>query len=129
MKGSCLCGRIIYDVKKLASPIQHCACHTCRKAHSAAFNTGAAVELDDFAWIKGDELLTFYNSSPGKYRYFCSNCGTQLIKKIDGRNQLILRVATLDEDPQQIPIAKIWASHQVPWLHYGDDIPEYAEAK
>lgn len=128
MKGSCLCGNIVYEVTKLASPIKHCACKTCRKAHAAAFNTGAAVELDDFHWIKGEHLLKSYNSSPGKHRYFCSNCGSQLIKKIDDCNQLILRVATLDEDPKQIPVAKIWASHQVPWLDYTHGIPSHAES-
>lgn len=127
MKGSCLCGEIVYEAEKLASDIVHCACTTCRKSHSAAFNTAAAVDSHKFKWISGEHLLKFYKSSPGKYRYFCGNCGTQLIKKVDGRDQIVLRVATLDEDPGKIPKAIIWTTDSVPWLSYEQQIPKFEE--
>ena len=127
MKGSCLCGQVQYEVQELASPIMHCSCRTCRKAHAAAFNTAAAVKAEYFNWLGGEALLKSYQSSPGKHRVFCSHCGTQLVKQVDGSDRLVLRVATLDEDPQQVPQMQIWASHEVPWLHYGLDVPAYPE--
>jgi len=127
MKGSCLCGQVQYEVEELASPIQHCSCRTCRKAHAAAFNTVAAVRPGDFKWISGEALLKAFESSPGKRRYFCSNCGSHLIKKTAGGELFALRVATLDDDPKQVPKMHIWASHEVPWLHYGTDVDSYAE--
>lgn len=127
MKGSCLCGCIAYEAEELASEIMHCACSTCRKAHAAAFNTAAAVDEDKFKWLKGESLLKFYESSPGKRRYFCSNCGSQLIKTVEGRKQIILRVATLDQDPNKVPQAFIWASHSVPWLSHENQLKVFAE--
>ena len=127
MKGSCLCGGVEYEVKKLNSPIKHCSCSTCRKAHSAAFNTAAAVLKEDFSWLKGVDLLSVFESSPGRHRYFCSNCGTQLVKMVDGRDELVLRVASLDDDPMQVPEVQIWCSHEVPWLNYKSDIPRFEE--
>lgn len=44
MKGSCLCGAIEYEVVSLATPIVHCHCRTCRKAHAAAFAPTAGVQ-------------------------------------------------------------------------------------
>ena len=99
MKGSCLCKLIEYEIDQLDSPIQHCSCHTCRKAHSAAFNTAAAVLKKHFRWLKGQEHLKAYESSPGKERFFCSNCGSQLVAERSGNPKLVLRVATLDENP------------------------------
>ncbi|RXJ73186.1 aldehyde-activating protein [Veronia nyctiphanis] len=125
MRGSCLCGEIEYEVNKLDSPIQHCSCHTCRKAHAAAFNSTAAVLKSDFRWLKGDALLSHFESSPGKKRFFCSKCGTQLVKENEG--QLSLRVATLNDDPNLKPQFRIWSSHEVPWLTYPSDIPAYDE--
>ncbi|MCK9534297.1 MAG: GFA family protein [Pseudomonas sp.] len=122
MRGSCLCAGVVYEVDELASEIKHCACTTCRKAHAAAFNTGAAVALSQFRWIQGEDLLTCYESSPGIYRYFCSHCGSQLIKKVEGKDQLILRVATLDDDPKQVAQSVIWTSHAVPWLAYDSSL-------
>ena len=128
MRGSCLCGEVRYEVQALASAIQHCSCHTCRKAHAAAFNTAARVRPEQFRWLAGEERLRVFESSPGKHRYFCGNCGTHLLKKVDDPQLLVLRVATLDDDPQQTPAMHIWASHAVPWLSYGPEIAVHAEA-
>jgi ADP-ribosyl-[dinitrogen reductase] hydrolase len=122
-----LCGQISYEVDALDSPIGHCACHTCRKAHAAAFNTSAGVKQEHFRWLAGEEGLRFFESSPGKRRYFCGHCGTHVIAQHTGSTRVILRVATLDDDPGQRPQSMIWASHQVPWLDCGDDLPRHAE--
>jgi hypothetical protein len=127
MRGSCLCGQVEYEVSQLDSPIEHCSCRFCRKAHAAAFNTGAAVKEEHFRWLKGSELLKAYESPPGKRRYFCGNCGSQLIARRIGLDALILRVATLDDDPGQTPQYHIWASDEVPWLRYGPQIVAYPE--
>lgn len=127
MQGSCLCGAVAYEATQLDSPIQHCACHTCRKAHAAAFNTSAAVERAHFRWLRGEDKLKAFESSPGKLRHFCGECGTHLVAQRAGRDTLILRVATLDQDPGARPVAQIWGSHAAPWLHNGPDVVSYPE--
>jgi hypothetical protein len=127
VRGSCLCGQVEYEVSQLDSAIEHCSCRYCRKAHAAAFNTAASVKHKHFKWLTGVDGLRSYESSPGKHRYFCGNCGTQLIAQRAGLDAVILRVATLDEDPGQVPQFQIWASDQVPWLEYGPRIVAYAE--
>ncbi len=127
MKGSCLCKAVEYDVKQLDTPIVHCSCVTCRKAHSAAFNTGVGIKPEHFTWTVGEQQLSSYASSPGKVRYFCKNCGSHLLAIKEGSPFYILRIATLDDDPGAIPEARIWTSHEVSWLDYQSDIPEYPE--
>jgi ADP-ribosyl-[dinitrogen reductase] hydrolase len=127
MRGSCLCAQVEYEVLRLDSPIEHCSCRYCRKAHAAAFSTAVLVKREHFRWLKGGDLLKSYESSPGKRRYFCANCGTHLVAQRVGLDALILRVATLDDDPGQVPQFQIWASDEVPWLQYGPDIIAYPE--
>ncbi len=127
MRGSCLCQAIVYEVSRLDSPIEHCSCRTCRKANAAAFNTSAAVKHEHFKWVNGQELLTGFKSLSAKVRYFCSQCGTQLVAQLENMDHVILRVATLDDDPGVTPKCQIWASHEVPWLGYGKQIVAYAE--
>lgn len=127
MRGSCLCGAIQYEVDELDGPIGHCHCHTCRKAHAAAFNSNAWVNREHFRWTKGHDKLSSFESSPGKLRRFCSLCGTHLVAERSGQPHVILRVATLDDDPGARPAGHIWTSHDVPWLRYGDQIPSYSE--
>ncbi|HEY9699660.1 MAG TPA: GFA family protein [Trichocoleus sp.] len=127
MKGGCLCGAVEYEVDQLDMPIGHCHCRTCRKAHAAAFASTAGVMREHFRWLKGQEKLTGFESSPGKIRYFCSLCGSHLVAERPAQPHVILRVATLDEDPGIQPAMHIWCSHDVSWLQDGDNVPFYQE--
>jgi len=127
MRGSCLCGAVQYEIAQLDGPIGHCHCHTCRKANAAAFTSTAWVSREHFKWTKGQDKLSSYESSPGKFRRFCSVCGSHLVAERSGQPQVILRVATLDDDPGNRPVGHIWVSHDVPWLRDDGEIPSYAE--
>ena len=83
LKGSCHCGAIAYEVDRLSGVIGHCFCVTCRKTHAAASKPNARVKADAFRWIRGEELLTDYRSSPEKARRFCSRCGCHVIAASD----------------------------------------------
>ena len=127
MKGSCLCGAVEYELDQLDMPIMNCHCNTCRKAHAAPFAPTAGVMRDHFRWIKGKEKLSEYESSPGKLRYFCSICGSQLMAERPAQPHVIVRLATLDEDPGLRPEAHLWCSHDVPWLQDADGAAHHDE--
>jgi ADP-ribosyl-[dinitrogen reductase] hydrolase len=127
MLGICLCGAVRYEINALCGPINHCSCQTCRKAHAAAFTSTAAVDRSHFRWLSGQDKLSSFESSPGKLRHFCSICGSHLVAERVAQSHVILRVATLDDDPGQTPQLAIWRSHEVPWLGYGPDVPGFAE--
>ena len=118
MKGSSLCGALMYDVDCLDMPIVHCHCQTCRKAHAAPFASTAGVMREHFRWLQGEERLARHESSPGKFRYFCTHCGSHLIAERVGQPHVIVRVATLDDDPGMAATAHIWTEHDQPWLGY-----------
>ena len=125
MKGSCLCGAIEYEITQLDMPITHCHCRTCRKAHAAAYAPVAGVLRAHFRWLRGEGALRTFESSPGKLRHFCETCGTHLLAERPGQPHLVLRVATLDDDPGVTPAMHIWCSDDVPWLADAGDVPRY----
>lgn len=124
--GSCLCGAVQYEIDELASPIGFCHCQTCQKAHAAAAAPTARVRHDNFRWLAGSELVKGYESSPGKVRHFCSQCGSHIVATRAGEDECILRVATLDADPEVRPVVHIWTSHDVSWL-VSEDLPMIPE--
>lgn len=128
MKGSCLCGAVGYEADRLSGPIFHCHCTTCRKSHGAAFASTARVAREDFRWTRGEATLGAYESSPGKIRHFCTACGAHLMAHWVARAQVILRVATLDDDPGVRPSAHIHTSYDVPWLEDGPQVANYPHA-
>jgi hypothetical protein len=128
MKGSCLCGTVSYEVDRFAGAFGHCHCNTCRKAHAAAFATTARAERAHFRWLAGEHARGAFESSPGKLRHFCTKCGSHLMAEWVAQPQVIVRVATLDEDPGLRPVAHIWMSDAAPWLTDGTEVRFFPQA-
>lgn len=126
LSGSCLCGAVRYEIDGLDGPIGHCHCRTCRKSHTAAYASTARVNRNRFRWTTGREMVRGFLSSPDKTRYFCGTCGAHILAEREGQDQVILRVASLDDDPGERPVAHIWTSHDAPWLE-AEGIPTYPE--
>lgn len=124
--GSCLCGAVRYEAERHAGPMANCHCEICRKAHGAAFSTILPVERAGFRWLSGEDRLTSYESSPGKHRWFCRACGSQIISTRDADDRvLLLRAGCIDGDPQTIPVAHGWVGSKAPWYEIGDDLPQF----
>ncbi|MFK7977145.1 MAG: GFA family protein [Halioglobus sp.] len=104
----------------------HCHCGTCRKAHGSAFSSVAAVRENDFELV-GKDLLNSFESSRGKMRYFCSNCGTQVYAKREGMAHIVLRLGSLDSDLASMEKNHIWVSQKANWYNIDDNLPKYEE--
>ncbi|WP_084784133.1 GFA family protein [Marinobacterium aestuarii] len=124
--GSCLCGNVKYEISGKVGDIVHCHCVTCRKAHGSAFSSVAAVNEAEFKLI-GSKNLKSFESSKGKKRYFCSNCGTQIYAKRDNAQYIILRLGSLDDDPMSSEKNHIWVSQKASWYSITNNLPAYLE--
>lgn len=127
LRGSCHCGAVAYEIDRLSAVIGHCFCVTCRKTHAAASKPNARVKAEAFRWLRGEELLTGYRSSPDKLRRFCSRCGCHVIAQRDGQDSYVLSVATLDDDPGQRSAGAIFLSEAAPWCEDDLSKPRFAE--
>ena len=65
VRGSCLCGGVKFEIMGPLIRVLNCHCSKCRKQHGAAFRSRARVGIADFKWLQGEELVKFYESSPG----------------------------------------------------------------
>lgn len=78
IQGSCLCGKVRYELRGQAQFINHCHCSMCRKTHGTAFGSFLHADGHAFAWTEGALEVRRYESSPGTFRSFCRNCGSGL---------------------------------------------------
>lgn len=127
MRGSCLCGAVSYEVASYDMKIGHCSCRTCRKAHAAPFATTTRVPRDKIRFLAGEDVLRSFESSPGRLRRFCSVCGSPILAERPTDPHVVLRVATLDDDPGAKPLVHIWRSHEVPWCAWNGGVKSFAE--
>ena len=128
ISGSCLCGKVTYNISGSPGDIVHCHCGTCRKAHGTAFSSVAAVPDDEFS-ISGSETLRSYESSEGKRRYFCAHCGTQIYAKREDTEHIILRLGSLDDDLEAVERSHIWISQKANWYLINSDLPQHDESE
>ncbi|WP_438463237.1 GFA family protein [Marinomonas sp. PE14-40] len=126
IKGSCLCGNVTYEISGDLGDIVHCHCVTCRKAHGAAFSSVASVPLSAFT-LMNEQLLNSFESSPGKVRHFCANCGTQIYAKRDKADHIILRLGSLDDEISSKEISHIWTSQKADWYEINSSLAEHLE--
>ena len=138
LRGSCLCGGVLFELTGPLVRPSNCHCSMCRKQHGAAFRSRARVNASDFRWLRGEELVTFYESSPGTYRGFCRVCGSPIVNKFDERSLSArinpaatsmrgIALATLDSDPGVRPEAPIFVASKAPWFTITDDLPQFSE--
>jgi hypothetical protein len=128
LHGSCLCRGVRYEIGGRLTDALNCHCSMCRKAHGAAFRSRARVRAADFRLISGEELLTFYESSPGTHRGFCRVCGSPIVSKFDAHpSALGLPLGALDDDPGVRPQMHVYVASKAPWFAITDGLPQFAE--
>jgi hypothetical protein len=115
LSGSCLCGAVAYEVAAPLERIVHCHCQTCRKTHGAAFSSVTAVPREKFRWTRGEDVLSAYQSSPGKFRRFCSRCGSHIMAERVAQPVVLLRLGCLDTTLGERPQMHIWRSDAASW--------------
>lgn len=128
LTGSCLCGRVRYEVNAELNAIVHCHCHTCRKTHGAAFSSVASAPRTAFRWTAGEDQLRAFESSPGKHRRFCATCGSHILAERTDSDNVLLRLGCLDtEAPPPERQWHIWRSDAAAWFDLHGHFPELPE--
>jgi hypothetical protein len=126
--GSCLCGQVKYRLTAEPGAFGYCHCTSCRKASGSAHAANAPVDRSAFQLLQGKSLVREFQSSPDKFRAFCSNCGSPLYAYLTAMPEVLrIRLGTLDTPFLKHPQAHTWVSDKAPWEPIADDIPQFAK--
>lgn len=126
--GSCLCGGLKYEIHGELEPVQVCHCQQCRKAQGAPFATNIPVSTDNFSVVEGEEILREYESSPGKFRVFCSVCGSPIISKLSSSPESVrVRAGTIDQDLPVTAKFHAFVAHKANWWEVNDGLPQFSD--
>lgn len=127
--GGCLCGGIRFRVESELEPLQICHCSQCRKAQGGPFAANTPVSEAAFRLVSGAELLTAYESSPGKQRVFCRRCGSPIYSKRDALPEVLrLRAGLIDEPLAVRPVAHSYVGSKASWWPIEDGLPRFEAA-
>ncbi len=129
IKGSCLCGKIRYEITGPFSIFQYCHCSRCRKSSGSAHASSLFVSPDKFKWLSGEEFVGRFEHPTAKFyaTNFCKICGSSLPWEIKGGKNIVVTAGTLDEDPEIKPSNNIFWDSKAPWLEETCNLPKHAE--
>jgi hypothetical protein len=124
----CLCAGIQFRIEGALEPIQICHCSQCRRAQGAAFAANIPVAEVNVVFEKGTELMSVYESSPGKKRVFCRRCGSPLYSCRDTvPGVLRIRAGLIDDPIPARPAFHAYTAHKASWWRIDDDVPQFPE--
>lgn len=123
--GRCQCAAVAWRLDGEITFISHCHCSICRRIHGAAFGTFAHGAASDFHWVRGEPSIARYESSPGIFRQFCRNCGSQV--PVIEHDEVCIAAGGIDGDPGVRPSRHIFVGSKAPWYEITDTLPQHQE--
>jgi hypothetical protein len=126
IRGRCLCGRVQFEIDGRLGPAIFCHCSQCRRASGSAFAVNAPVRARYLSFRAGRDVITEYESTPGKFRAFCSGCGSPIYSRLASDPETFrIRMGTLDDDPGRRPFAHFWVGSKAAWFEITDGLPQH----
>lgn len=130
LTGHCLCGEVRFRYQGPLGPVALCHCSQCRRAHGSAFSASAPVQKIHLEFTGGEALIGEYESRPGKYRGFCTRCGSQLYSRLDAiPGVLRLRVGVINEPLDKAPASHVFVDSKADWFEITDSVPQYGKTE
>lgn len=125
-QGGCLCGAVRYRIEGELEPIQICHCSQCRKAQGTPFVTNIPVQESAFVLLSGAEQPKAFESSPGKQRVFCTNCGSPIYSRTSKLPGVLrIRAGSLEGELATRPAFHAFVDSKANWWELHDDLPQH----
>jgi len=125
-RGSCLCGGIHYDIDGELSDFGYCHCTSCRKASGSAHGANIGVMRRDVHIHDAQGYLKEYESSPGKVRAFCGNCGSPMYAYLRTSSDTIrIRLGSLDTPLGKTAKAHTFVGDKADWDQISGALPQF----
>jgi hypothetical protein len=127
-----MCGSVRYEVIGESEWSGYCHCNSCRRHTGAPVVAFVTFPVERVRWTKGERGL--YESSPGRFRAFCRDCGASLTwengpgseTSWGDRAVIEFHISTLD-DPDAFPqTMHLFHGERISWFDVDDALPRHA---
>jgi hypothetical protein len=124
--GSCLCGRVRYEVADAFEYAVNCHCSNCRRTTGSAFKPFGGIRRERLRVVSGAEEVTPYGSEAA-HDARCRHCGSLLFSVVREGAWVHVTYGTLADAPTLRPTKHIFAGSKAPWHEITDDLPQAEE--
>jgi hypothetical protein len=125
-KGSCLCGKVRFEVAGHFDSFYLCHCRHCQKDTGSAHAANLFSQSARLTWLCGAEAVTSFTLPGTRHRKsFCQTCGSALPSDQD-TDGLVVPAGCLDTDITLQPTAHIFTASKASWDKQLDQALKFA---
>lgn len=126
--GSCLCGKVKYELLGDFQSFFLCHCSRCQKDTGSSHAANLFAQDTLLTWLQGkDDVKTYQHPNSLHTKSFCQNCGSALPTFIKSIHCVVVPAGSLDSPVPISPTAKIFAAHSASWSKGIDRLPSFDE--
>jgi len=119
--GSCLCGKVEFEVENQFEDLFFCHCQQCRKITGSAHASNLFGDPNGFRWIKGGEMVKSFKYPDRQFTsVFCRECGSGLPFLNSDGTKIIVPAGALDSEPHFSQLSRIFSVEQTKWCQTGE---------
>ena len=127
--GTCLCGNFKYTVEGSFGDVRYCHCSQCRRGNGSAFSANAKIAKSQWSLEGPLEEVAEFEHKPGKFKAFCSSCGSPLYaRSLQEPDDIRVRLGGFEGILDVVITGHVWTSSKSTWYTIEDSIPCYLEA-
>ncbi len=127
--GSCLCGAFRFTVEGSFGDVRYCHCSQCRRQSGTAFTANARIDRSQWSIEGPMDEVTEFEFRPGKFKAFCSRCGSPLYARWDDDpSDIRVRIGGFEGELDVAITGHVWTDSKATWYVIEDSLPRYPEA-
>jgi hypothetical protein len=122
--GSCLCGKIRFEILGEFERFFLCHCGRCQKATGSAHAANLFSSTARVNWLSGQAMIkTFHVPATRHERSFCSECGSAVPSVQMNGALLVVPAGSLDSAIEARPDAHICVASRASWDRRLEAVP------
>lgn len=126
LTGGCYCGELRYVCEGEPMLKASCHCRECQYISGGGPNYFMLMPKDGFRWTSGaPKQFTRSDLDNPVTREFCANCGTHVRTMLTDRDQIVLKVGTLDDPSVFEPRIAIYTVDSQPFHVIAEGVPTF----
>lgn len=123
LKGSCLCGKVTFEVANAFDKMFLCSCEQCRQITGSAFASNLFTAAEGFSWLSGgSEIVTFKLPGHDISKSFCPACGSGVPWSSGDGTKMIVPAGSLQGEPKVADMFRIFVAEQPSWSSHFDQV-------
>ncbi len=126
-QGSCLCGKVKYQLDGEFQSFFLCHCQRCQKDTGSAHAANLFANAATLTWLQGANDVRRYQYPDSRHvKAFCHHCGSALPVATEDPALVVVPAGSLDTPVPILPNGKIYLASAAAWATSLEDVASFA---